>query len=54
MMNNTFNPDITPGDIVARQRIRPMPPRDELLKRKSFGSVNDNRYLDIFLKGVRK
>jgi hypothetical protein len=54
MRGATYSPELTPGDIVARQRIRPMPPREELLKRKSFGSVNDNRYLDIFLKGVRK
>ncbi|ELQ6229658.1 DUF2737 family protein [Cronobacter dublinensis] len=31
----------------------PMPSRDELMKRNSFGSVNNNRYLNRWL-GAKK
>jgi hypothetical protein len=45
-----YNPDITPGDLIARQRSNPMPSRQELLKRQSFPSVNDNKFLTAWLK----
>ena len=36
--------------MIIRQRVKPMPSREELLKRKSFGSVNDNKYLNAMLR----
>lgn len=54
MRGYTYNPDITPGELVARQRIRPYPPREELLARNSFPSVNENKYLNARLPGVKK
>jgi len=30
----------------AKQKQEPMPSREELLARNSFGSVNDNKYLN--------
>ncbi|EEZ0569083.1 DUF2737 family protein [Escherichia coli] len=35
---------------MIRQRVKPMTSREELLKRKSFGSVNDNKYLNAMLR----
>lgn len=49
MMNHTYNPDITPGDLTVRQRVKPMPSRQELIKRCSFPSVNDNKFLTAWL-----
>ena len=40
---------LNPIDLI-RQRVKPMPSREELLKRKSFGSVNDNKYLNAMLR----
>ncbi|KXM13304.1 hypothetical protein AUS24_14170, partial [Escherichia coli] len=40
--------------IVIRQRAKPMPSREELLKRKSFGSVNDNKYLNAMWRSGKK
>lgn len=54
MRGESYNPGIFPHEMVINQRVRPMPTRHELLKRNSFGSVNNNRYLDVILKGVRK
>lgn len=33
-----------------KQNQAPMPSREELLARNSFGSVNDNKYLDRMLE----
>lgn len=46
MRGLAYNPGILPAEMIIRQRVKPMPSREELLKRKSFGSVNDNRYLN--------
>ncbi|EHL7222919.1 DUF2737 family protein [Escherichia coli] len=46
MRGLAYNPGILPAGMIIRQRVKPMPSREELLKRKSFGSVNDNRYLN--------
>jgi hypothetical protein len=29
MRNGTYDPDITPGDLIIRQRIKPFPTRSE-------------------------
>ncbi|HEY3984616.1 DUF2737 family protein [Cedecea sp.] len=52
MFSHQFNPDITPGDIVARPKFKqsPMPTKAELLARCSFPSVNTNRHLDRMIR----
>ena len=37
----------------AKQNEKPMPSREELLARNSFGSVNDNKHLDRALKRLK-
>ncbi|EFN7085170.1 DUF2737 family protein, partial [Escherichia coli] len=47
MRGLAYNPGILPAEkMIIRQRVKPMPSREELLKRNSFGSVNDNKYLN--------
>lgn len=46
MRGLAYNPGILPAEVIIRQRVKPMPSREELLKRKGFGSVNDNKYLN--------
>lgn len=41
MRGLAYNPGILPAEMIIRQRVKPMPSREELLKRK----VNDNKYL---------
>ena len=53
-MNGQYNPDISPGDLVIRRRFKPMPDREELLKRHSFPGPDDNRYISLMIKGARK
>ncbi len=43
MRGLAYNPGILPAEMIIRQRVKPMPSREELLKRNSFGSVNDNK-----------
>lgn len=53
MRTHTYDPDIIPGDLIARQRIKPMPSRDELLLRDSFSNstrLANNKYLNQMLK----
>ncbi len=50
MRGLAYNPGILPAEMIIRQRVKPMPSREELLKRKSFGSVNDNKYLNAMLR----
>ncbi|WP_336707612.1 MULTISPECIES: DUF2737 family protein [unclassified Cedecea] len=52
MFSHQFNPDITPGDIVARPKFKqsPMPTKAELLARCSFPSVNQNKYLTRMIR----
>lgn len=38
MRGLAYNPGILPAEMIIRQRVKPMPSREELLKRKSFGS----------------
>ena len=37
----------------TKQNQKPMPSREELLARNSFGSVNDNKHLDRALKRLK-
>ncbi|EFN4865940.1 DUF2737 family protein [Escherichia coli] len=50
MRGLAYNPGILPAEMIIRQRIKPMPSREELLKRNSFGSVNDSKYLNAMLR----
>lgn len=45
-----------PEEIVARHRFKPINdiPREEMLKRQSFPSVNENKFLTAWLKKIRK
>ena len=45
MRGLAYNPGILPAEMIIRQRVKPMPSREELLKRNSFPSVNQNKYL---------
>lgn len=52
MIGLTYDPGITPNDLVARHRFKPINdiPREEMLKRNSFQSVNENKFLTAWLK----
>lgn len=53
MRNHNYDPDITPGDLIARHRFKPMPTRHELIQRDSFGNstrLANNKYLNQMLK----
>ncbi|MGY6030711.1 DUF2737 family protein [Phytobacter sp. AG2a] len=57
MRNGTYDPDITPGDLIIRCRIKPYPPRSELLKRNSFDNEHrlaNNPYLTARLKEMQR
>ncbi|RFF35240.1 DUF2737 family protein [Enterobacter hormaechei] len=51
MIGLTYDPGITPNELVARHRIKPINdiPREEMLKRNSFQSVNENKFLTAWL-----
>lgn len=52
MRGLAYNPGILPAEMIIRQRVKPMPSREELLKRNSFPSVNQNKYLNaMWCKG---
>ncbi|MGR6377189.1 DUF2737 family protein [Escherichia coli] len=46
MRGLAYNPGILTAEMIIRQRVKPMPSREELLKRNGFGSFNDNKYLN--------
>ncbi|ELY4098716.1 DUF2737 family protein [Cronobacter sakazakii] len=46
----THDPLITPSELQARVKSQPMPSREELMARNSFGSVNNNKYLNRWLR----
>jgi len=53
MRTHAFDPDIAPGDLIIRQRMKPMPTRNELLLRDSFSNATrlaNNKYLNQMLK----
>lgn len=54
MRGLAYNPGILPAEMIIHQRVKPMPSREELLKRNSFGSVNDNKYLNAMLRSGKK
>ncbi|MFD3233003.1 DUF2737 family protein [Escherichia coli] len=54
MRGLTYNPGILPAEMIISQRVKPMPSREELLKRNSFGSVNDNKYLNAMWRSGKK
>jgi hypothetical protein len=54
MQNNTYNPDLTPGDLAIRRKQRPMPSEAELKARHSFPSPDNNRHIDAFMKTATK
>lgn len=43
MRGLAYNTGILPAEMIIRQRVKPMPSREELLKRNSFPSVNQNK-----------
>lgn len=45
-----------PEEIVARHRFKPINdiPREEMLKKNSFPSVNENKFLTAWLKQVQR
>ena len=51
MIGLTYDPGITPNELVARHRIKPIDdiPREEMLKRNSFPPVNENKFLTAWL-----
>lgn len=55
MRGLAYNPGILPAEMIIRQRVKPMPSREELLKRNSFPSVNQNKYLNaMWRKGGKQ
>lgn len=51
MIGLTYDPFIQPQELIARHRIKPINdiPREEMLKRESFPSVNENKFLTAWL-----
>lgn len=54
----TYDPGISPNDLVARHRFKPVAdiPREEMIKRDSFKNaerLNNNRYLTARLNQMR-
>ncbi|MGI2059885.1 DUF2737 family protein [Escherichia coli] len=54
MRGLAYNPGILPAEMIIRQRVKPMPSRDELLMRNSFPSVNQNKYLNAMWRSGKK
>lgn len=53
-MIRNYDPRIFPDDLSIRHRMDKVPTKEELAGRKSFPSVNDNKYLDALLKSKKK
>lgn len=51
MIGLTYDPSITPNELVARHRFKPINdiPREEMLKKNSLPSVNENKFLTAWL-----
>ena len=51
MIGNYYDPFITPNELIAGHRIKPINdiPREEMLKKNSFPSVNENKFLTAWL-----
>jgi len=48
--NVGYGSDSTAAPKYTKQNEKPMPSREELLARNSFGSVNDNKHLNRMLE----
>ncbi|EAQ9966127.1 DUF2737 family protein [Salmonella enterica] len=48
MRGLSYDPGILPSEMIIRHRFKPINdiPREEMLKRNSFPSVNQNKYLN--------
>lgn len=56
MIGTTYDPGISPSELVARHRFKPMPSREELLSRDSFDNkarLNNNKYLAAMLRSKK-
>ena len=51
MIGMTYDPFIQPQELIAGRRFKPINdiPREEMLKRHSFPSVNENKFLTAWL-----
>ncbi|EHI8897922.1 DUF2737 family protein [Salmonella enterica] len=56
MRGLSYDPGILPSEMIIRHRFKPINdiPREEMLKRNSFGSVNDNKYLNEMWRSGKK
>ena len=56
MIGNHYDPFITPNELIAGHRFKPINdiPREEMLKRESVPSVNENKFLTSWLKQVQR
>ena len=56
MIGMNYDPFITPQELIAGHRIKPIDyiPREEMLKKNSFPSVNENKYLTAWLKQLQR
>ncbi|EDT1620318.1 DUF2737 family protein [Salmonella enterica subsp. enterica] len=56
MRGLSYDPGILPSEMIIRHRFKPIKdiPREEILKRNSFGSVNENKYLNAMLRSGKK
>lgn len=52
----SYDPGILPSEMIIRHRFKPINdiPREEMIKRNSFGSVNENKYLNAMLRSGKK
>lgn len=53
-MGYEYSVNDSPAMLAAGKRQRPMPDREDLIKRNSFPSVNENKHLDKILKEMNK
>lgn len=51
MIGLTYDPFIQPQELIAGHRFKPINdiPREEMLKKNSFPSVNENKFLTAWL-----
>ncbi|HGH4619147.1 TPA: DUF2737 family protein [Enterobacter cloacae] len=51
MIGMNYDPFIQPQELIAGHRIKPINdiPREEMLKKNSFPSVNENKFLNAWL-----
>ena len=56
MIGLTYDPFIQPQELIAGHRFKPINdiPREEMLKRNSFQSVNENKFLTACLKQIQR